>query len=95
MKRILILNTCDEWKTLSSFHLFGTWPSTKAGFQRLVKTIICCIEDGTFAYEDENAPREEQIKRLKADEKRANADGFFYDLQCKLVYGSVELSELR
>lgn len=89
MKRILILNTCDEWKTLSSFHLFGTWPSTKAGFRRLVKTIICCIEDGTFAYEDENAPREEQIKRLKADEKRASAAGFFYDLQCKLIYTAV------
>ena len=94
MKQILILNACDEWKTLSSFGLFGTWPSTKAGFRRLVKT-ICCIEDGTFAYEDENAPREEQIKRLKADEKRDSASGFFYDLQCKLIYGSVELSELR
>lgn len=95
MKQILILNTCDEWKTLSSFSLFGTWPSTKAGFRRLVKTIMCCIEDGTFAYEDENAPREEQIKRLKADEKRDSASGFFYDLQCNLIYGSVELSELR
>lgn len=95
MKRIFILHTCDEWKTLSSFHLFGTWPSTKAGCQRLVKTIIRCIDDGTFAYEDENAPREEQIKRLKADEKRDSAAGFFYDLQCKLIYGSVELSELR
>lgn len=95
MKRILILSTCDEWKTLSSFRLFGTWPSTKAGCQRLVKTIIRCIDDGTFAYEDENAPRAEQIKRLKADEKRDSASGFFYDLQCKLIYGSVELSELR
>lgn len=95
MKRILILNTCDEWKTLSSFRLFGTWPATEAGFHRLVKTIIRCIDNDTFAYEDENASREDQIKRMKSDEKRASAAGFFYDLQSKLIYGSVELSELR
>lgn len=91
MARIIILSTCDEWKSYASFQLYGTWASTKAGCKRLYKTII----DGTFAYEDESMSREEQILTFKEDEKRECATTFFRDLQDKLIYGHLELSELR
>ena len=31
MRHVYVLNTCDEWKSYSSFHLFGIWASSKAG----------------------------------------------------------------
>lgn len=72
MARIIILNTCDEWKSYASFQLYGT-----------------------FAYEDESMSREEQILTFKEDEKRECATTFLRDLQDKLIYGHLELSELR
>lgn len=95
MARIIILNTCDEWKSHASFRLYGTWASTKASCRRLYKTIIDGIKDGTFAYEDESMSREEQILTFKENEKRECATAFFRDLQDKLIYGHLELSELR
>ena len=95
MARIIILNTCDEWKSHVSFRLYGTWASTQASCRRLYKTIIDGIKDGTFAYEDESMSREEQILTFKEDEKRECATAFFRDLQDKLIYGHLELSELR
>lgn len=55
MARIIILSTCDAWKSCSSFRLYGTWATTKAGCRRLLKKIGELIEDGTFAYETEKA----------------------------------------
>lgn len=48
MKRVYILNTCDEWKSWSSFHLYGIWASSKAGTRRLVNAIIAGIEKYFF-----------------------------------------------
>lgn len=44
MKRVYVLNTCDERKSHSSFHLYGIWASSKAGTRRLVNAIIAGIE---------------------------------------------------
>ena len=95
MARIIILSTCDEWKSYVSFQLYGTWATTKASCRRLYKTIIEGIRNGTFAYEDESISREEQIITFQEDEKRESATTFFRDLQDKLIYGHIELSELR
>lgn len=46
MARIIILSTCDAWKSRSSFRLYGTWATTKAGCRRLFKKIGELIEDG-------------------------------------------------
>lgn len=48
MKRVYILNTCDERKSWSSFHLYGIWASSKAGTRRLVNAIIAGIEKYYF-----------------------------------------------
>lgn len=48
MARIIILSTCDAWKSRSSFRLYGIWATTKAGCHRLFKKIGELIEDGTF-----------------------------------------------
>jgi hypothetical protein len=95
MARIIILSTCDEWKSYASFQLYGTWRSSKSGLQRLYKTIIEGIKNGTFAYEDESMSRVEQILTFKEDEKRECATTFLRGLQDKLIYGHLELSELR
>lgn len=95
MTRIIILSTCDAWKSRSSFRLYGTWATTKAGCRRLFKKIGELIEDGTFVYEDESMSREEQILTFKEDEKRECLTTFLRDLQDKLIYGHLELSELR
>ena len=95
MARIIILSTCDEWKSYASFQLYGTWATTKASCRRLYKTIIEGIRNGTFAYEDESMSREEQILTFQEDEKRECATTFLRDLQDKLIYGHLELSELR
>lgn len=31
MKKVYVLNTCDEWESYGSFRLYGIWASTKAG----------------------------------------------------------------
>ena len=95
MAKIIILSTCDEWKSYASFQLYGTWATTKASCQRLYKTIIEGIRSGLFAYEDESMSREEQIMTFQEDEKRESATTFLRDLQDKLIYGHIELSELR
>lgn len=87
MARIIILSTCDEWKSYASFQLYGTWASTKAGCKRLYKTIIEGIKNGTFAYEDESMPREEQILTFKEDEKRECATTFFETCRTNLYTG--------
>lgn len=95
MARIIILSTCDEWKSYASFQLYGTWASSKAGCRRLFKTIIKGIEEGLFSYEDGSISREEQIMNFKEDEKRESLTDFLHDLQSRLIYGHLELSELR
>lgn len=95
MAQIIILSTCDAWKSYASFRLYGTWATTKASCRRLYKTIIEGIKNGTFAYEDESMSCEEQILMFKEDEKRECATTFLRDLQDKLIYGHIELSELR
>ena len=95
MAKIIILNTCDERKSYASFQLYGTWATTKASCRRLYKTIIEGIRNGTFAYEDESMSREEQILTFQEDEKRECATAFLRDLQDKLIFGHIEMSELR
>lgn len=95
MAKIIILSTCDESKSYASFQLYGTWATTKASCRRLYKTIIEGIRNGTFAYEDESMSREEQILTFQEDEKRECATTFLRDLQDKLIFGHIELSELR
>lgn len=51
MRHVYVLNTCDEWKSYSSFHLFGIWASSKAGTRRLVNAIIEGIKKNYFSYE--------------------------------------------
>lgn len=58
MTRIIILSTCDEWKSCASFRLYGTWASSKAGCRRLFKTIIKGIKEGLFVYENEDIGRQ-------------------------------------
>lgn len=95
MARIIILSTCDAWKSRSSFRLYGTWGTTKAGCRRLFKKIGELIEDGTFVYEDETLSVSDQLAKFKEDEKRECTTGFIYDIQTKLKYGNLEWSELR
>lgn len=95
MARVIILNTCDEWKSCASFQLYGIWASSKAGCRRLFDTIIEGIKEGLFVYEDESRSCEEQIINFKEDEKRESLMTFLHDLQNKLIYGHIELSELR
>lgn len=94
MARIIILSTCDAWKSRSSFRLYGTWATTKAGCRRLFKKIGELIENGTFAYEDETLSVSDQLAKFKEDEKGCTT-GFIYDIQTKLKYGNLEWSELR
>lgn len=61
---------------------------------RLLKKIGELIEDGTFAYEDETLPVNEQLAKFKEDGKGC-ITGFIYDIQSKLKYGILEWSELR
>ena len=77
MATIIILSTCDEWKSYASFQLYGTWATTKASCRRLYKTIIEGIRNDIFAYEDESLSREEQIITFQEDEKRESATTFF------------------
>ena len=94
MKQVYILNTCDEWKSYSSFHLYGVWASSKVGTRRLVNAIIKGIKNGDFAYNDEQADTEEQIKSLREDAK-TDCITFYSLLQSKLIYGSIELADIR
>ena len=94
MARIIILSTCDAWKSRSSFRLYGTWATTKASCRRLFKKIGELIKDGTFAYEDETLSVSDQLAKFKEDEKGCTIE-FIYDIQTKLKYGNLELSELR
>lgn len=95
MARVIILSTCDEWKSYASFRLYGTWASSKVGCRRLFKTIIKGIKEGLFVYENENISCEEQIMNFKEDEKRESLTNFLHVLQSKLIYGNLEMSELR
>lgn len=95
MAKIIILSTCDEWKSQNSFRIYGTWRSTEAGCRRLFKTISKLIKDGTFAYESEQFSVSEQILKFKEDEEYSSITDFIYVLQSKLKYGYLELSELR
>ena len=94
MARIIILSTCDAWKSCSSFRLYGTWATTKAGCRRLFRKIYELIEDGTFAYEDETLSVSDQLAKLKEDEKGCTTE-FIYDIQTKLKYGNLQWSVLR
>lgn len=95
MAKVIILNTCDEWKSYASFQLYGVWASSKAGCRRLFNTIIEGVKEGLFVYEDESISCEEQIMNFTKDEKRESLMTFLHDLQNKLIYGHIELSELR
>lgn len=94
MARIIILSTCDAWKSCSSFRLYGTWATTKAGCRRLFRKIYELIEDGTFAYEDETLSVSDQLAKFKEDEKGCTIE-FIYDIQTKLKYGNLQWSVLR
>lgn len=94
MARIIILSTCDAWKSCSSFRLYGTWATTKAGCRRLFRKIYELIEDGTFAYEDETLSVSDQLAKFKEDEKGCTTE-FIYDIQNKLKYGNLQWCVLR
>lgn len=77
MKRVYILNICDEWKSFSSFHLYGIWASSKAGTRRLVNAIIAGIEKYYFSYEDKYMDIAKQIESLREDAK-TDCNTFYY-----------------
>lgn len=94
MKKVYILNTCDEWKSYESFRLYGIWSSSKAGTSRLVNAIIDGIRNGDFAYNEEQIDAEMQIKCLREDSKKGCID-ILKSLQSKLKYGSIQLVCIR
>nr|DAE12125.1 MAG TPA: hypothetical protein [Siphoviridae sp. ctMOb8] len=94
MKRVYILNTCDERKSWSSFHLYGIWASSKAGTRRLVNAIIAGIEKYYFSYEDKYMDIAQQIESLREDAK-TDCNTFYSLLSSKLIYGSIELVEIQ
>lgn len=94
MKRVFVLNTCDEWKSFSSFHLYGIWASSKAGTRRLVNAIIAGIEKYYFSYKDKYMDIAKQIESLREDAK-TDCNTFYSLLQNNLIYGSIELIEIR
>lgn len=94
MKRVYILNTCDEWKSYNSFRLFGIWASSKAGTRRFVSALVKGIKDKCFFYEDEYIDVKEQIERLRMDAQN-DCNTFYSLLQRKLIYGSIQLAEVR
>lgn len=94
MKRVYVLNTCDERKSYSSFHLYGIWASSKAGTRRLVNAIIAGIEKYYFSYEDKYMDTAKQIENLRKDAK-TDCITFCSLLQSKLIYGSIELVEIQ
>ena len=94
MKKVYVLNTCDEWKSYGSFRLYGIWASTKAGTNRLVNAIIDGIRNGAFAYNDEQMNAEMQIECLREDAKDSCID-ILKSLQSKLKYGSIQLADIR
>lgn len=94
MKKVYVLNTCDEWKSYSSFELYGMWASSKAGTKRLVNAIIDGIRNGDFAYNDEQMAAEMQIESLREDAKNGCID-ILKSLQSKLKYGSIQLVDIR
>ena len=94
MKQVYILNTCDEKKSWSSFHLYGIWAYSKAGTCRLVNAIIEGIEKYYFAYEDKYMETAKQIESLREDAK-TDCNTFYSLLQNKLIYGSIRLVEIQ
>lgn len=94
MKRVYVLNTCDERKSYSSFHLYGIWASSKAGTRRLVNAIIAGIEKYYFSSEDKYMDIAKQIESLREDAK-TDCITFYSLLQSKLIYGSIELVEIQ
>ena len=94
MKKVYVLNTCDEWESYGSFRLYGIWESTKAGTNRLVNAIIYGIRNGDFAYNDEQMNAEIQIECLREDAKKCCID-ILKSLQRKLKYGSIQLVDIR
>lgn len=94
MKRVYILNTCDEWKSCSSFRLYGIWASSVAGIRRLVNALVNGIKSGYFAYDSNSMTVGEQIESLREDAK-TDSNTFYYLLQRKLIYGSIQLEEIR
>ena len=94
MKRVYVLHTCDECKSHSSFHLYGIWASSKAGTRRLVNAIIAGIEKYYFSYEDKYMDKAKQIESLREDAK-TDCNTFYYLLQRKLIYGSIQLAEIK
>ena len=94
MRHVYVLNTCDEWKSYRSFHLFGIWASSNAGTRRLVNAIIEGIKKNYFSYENQYMDIAKQIESLREDAK-TDCNTFFNLLQSKLVYGAISLSEIR
>lgn len=94
MARVYILNTCDARKTHSSFHLYGVWASSKVGTRRLVNALVKGIEKYYFSYEDKYMDITKQIESLREDAKK-DCNTFYSLLQSKLIYGSIELAEIR
>lgn len=94
MKRVYVLNTCNEWKSHSSFSLYGIWASSKAGTRRLVNALIKGIKNDYFSYECNSMDIEEQIESLRTDAKE-DCNSFYQLLQSKLIYGAISLEEIR
>ena len=94
MRHVYVLNTCDEWKSYSSFRLFGIWAFSKASTRRLVNAIIEGIKENYFSYENQYMDIAKQIESLREDAK-TDINTFFNLLQSKLVYGAISLSEIR
>lgn len=94
MKRVYVLNTCDERKSYSSFHLYGIWAFSKAGTRRLVNAIIEGFEKYYFSYEDKYMDIAKEIESLREDAK-TDCITFYSLLQSKLIYGSIELVEIQ
>lgn len=94
MKKVYVLNTCDEWKSYGSFRIYGIWASSKAGTKRLANAIIYGIRNGDFAYNDEQMDAEMQIECLQEDAKLCCID-ILESLQSKLKYGAIQLMDIK
>lgn len=90
--KIFLLSTCDSWKSSDSMRPYFLVNSQKSGFKRLLNVIREGISKGVFAYESDVLEKSEQLARLENDAKQGGA-ALCYDLQTKLVYGSLQLVE--
>lgn len=83
MKKIYILNSCDEWKSWSSMTLI----MVSTSLRKIKGEIINQIKEGNIEYKrgNENFSKTAQIKMLREDYEKYG-DKFVFD---NLTYGYI------